>query len=933
MIKPSRYKSGLDRTEAQEKKKVLATRLLKVGEKRAYASSPPANDVSHAPAQSEGGENTVTGVLENIKALGFRLHRVETKEQVAVHEGVERLAAILIQATKNKTAQHVLLWPGSLKSLALAHAVATLSEWHTGNKRGIRTLIYPAKANFLQGLNHITADRKEIASLAASQYESPNGAPNQLVTISMREKDPFLTCLNSKQLDESGGIDPTLSELLPHYFSGDESGVWSASDGTLLRRIKGQLGDRSWTRALNDLIQAVSDFSSAPDALLALGWRSSGEAVESVLQKLKRSGRPDVIVLDLMRSTRKTAAKWRPMTIRFLDALTLVFGDERPGVLIVSDDPHVRTQLIRELDKRAKSANGLASRLSPILRTIPLGVPFTAAGEGVTPPEASRFHPPDALDYVVTETDRAAASVVLGLETLKNRAQVEQNRVVLSEAISFLNRLASMPSSVKVLTNWLNEADVPFCVREAFSWPSRRVPLTELINSSSYSDAAKLKILVSKADDMWRAYEHGTPFVRLLVQLIEEHTRGEEKCVLVFTRPTARKLAERFFETHSYEGFAPGEGYLILKDRLQLVSSAALNEELKCNSDSTLIFAGLDEEGLRLLISDARIRGRAHVLLTARNAAYLKSSLRAVEAIAGMQGLKPRIAKLLSQLSAYPDIEDAKLSREDFVLPTFSFEAGLSGHFNEIESDDPDAWKLVLDSGQVLTRSPATTIYRYDPTKGQALTRGFRAVQVKSLKPGQQVFVMSGELRELTEAALKSAGITISQDKRFESLLHQYHTRIAGLVEEQLPGKSQTDKAEQLRQTIQNMPGCPRDFPTANTIRVWIDARKWLTTTFEENQPHAPQKEAHFKYFAEAVGLTSIETLLFWKTVIQPMRGTRRADGRRVSDAYTNLLMEQESFAVHQRLDPAVIHRLFLKAQDNVYTVEAIQEPSEVQCG
>ncbi|MGV8294628.1 hypothetical protein ACV36C_37925, partial [Pseudomonas aeruginosa] len=97
-------------------------------------------------------------------------------------------------------------------------------------------------------------------------------------------------------------------------------------------------------------------------------------------------------------------------------------------------------------------------------------------------------------------------------------------------------------------------------------------------------------------------------------------------------------------------------------------------------------------------------------------------------------------------------------------------------------------------------------------------------MQVKSLKPGDQVLVMSGELRELTEGALKSAGVSISNDKRFETLLHQYHTRIAGLVEERLFGKTLTDKAERLREVIQNMPGCPHDFPTVNTIRAWIDA-------------------------------------------------------------------------------------------------------------
>lgn len=932
MIRSSLTLSRLDRAEALEKKKAIAARLLKIGKPPAQAGP-----YSVEPMPRESEETSAppydTPLAEECRSPGFSLKRLESGLPVAVHEGVERLAAALVQAAKTRAHKSILLWPGSLKRLALVHATATLSEWHAGNKRGIRTLIYPAKANFLHGLNHIVADRKEIASLAASQCESPGGMPNPLVTVSMHEKDPFLTCLNNEHLDEGGGIDPTLSELLPHFYSGDDSGNWSASDGDLLRRVKGQLGNRSWTRALNDLIRAVSDFSSAPDALMALGWRSSGEAVELILRKLRRGGRPDVIVLDLMKGTRKSITNWRPMIIRFLDILTAVFGSDLPSVVVVSDDPHVRMQLLRELDKRSKSANGLASRLNPILRVSPLGIPFTTTGEGVTPPELSRFRPPSALDYVVTETDRTAASVVLGFEALKKRAQAEQERELLSQAITFLNRLASMPSSVKVLTNWLSEADLPMNVRKDFLWPSRRVPLTELINSSTYPDAAKLKALVNQADDMWRAYENGTPFVQLLARLIEEHTRGEEKCVLVFTHPTARKLAERFFETYSYDGFAPGEGYGILKDRLRLVPSATLDEVLKCNSDSTVVFAGLDEEGLRLLISDERIYGRAYLLLTARNAAYLKSSLHAIEGIAGMQGLKPRMAKLLSQLSAYPDIEDTKLSREDFVLPAFSFEAGLSGHINESEPDDPDAWKLVLDSGKVLVRSPATTIYLYDPIEGQPLTRGFRAVQVKSLKPGDQVLVMSGELRELTEGALKSAGVSISNDKRFESLLHQYHTRIAGLVEERLFGKMLTDKAERLREVIQNMPGCPHDFPTVNTIRAWIDASRWLTVAFEENQPHAPQKEAHFKYFAEAVGLSPVEMLLFWKTVIQPMRGTRRADGRRVSDAYTDLLMAQESFAVHQRLDPAVVHRLFLMAQDNVYTVEAVQESMRVKNG
>lgn len=127
MSKPLRYLGGLDRADAQEKKKALATRLLKVGGKPTLASSVRTNDVSPAPTKRSECENPATGVSADLKALGFRLQRVETREQVAIHEGVERLAAIFVQAAKTKTAQNVLLWPGSLKSLAVAHAVATLA--------------------------------------------------------------------------------------------------------------------------------------------------------------------------------------------------------------------------------------------------------------------------------------------------------------------------------------------------------------------------------------------------------------------------------------------------------------------------------------------------------------------------------------------------------------------------------------------------------------------------------------------------------------------------------------------------------------------------------------------------------------------------------------------------------------------------------------
>jgi hypothetical protein len=65
----------------------------------------------------------------------------------------------------------------------------------------------------------------------------------------------------------------------------------------------------------------------------------------------------------------------------------------------------------------------------------------------------------------------------------------------------------------------------------------------------------------------------------------------------------------------------------------------------------------------------------------------------------------------------------------------------------------------------------------------------------------------------------------------------------------------------------------------------------------------------------------------FWKAVIQPLRGTRRADGRRVSDVYTELLLESESVVVHRRLNQAVVQDLFARAKENVHVIEAIRKP------
>jgi hypothetical protein len=102
---------------------------------------------------------------------------------------------------------------------------------------------------------------------------------------------------------------------------------------------------------------------------------------------------------------------------------------------------------------------------------------------------------------------------------------------------------------------------------------------------------------------------------------------------------------------------------------------------------------------------------------------------------------------------------------------------------------------------------------------------------------------------------------------------------------------------------------------------------RYAGLSFDDAKPGAPRTEAHFKAFAKTLGMNDVHAVYFWKAVIQPLRGVRRADGRRVSDVYAEMLLEPESTVVHRRLRPEVVKMLFERAKENIHTIEAIRKP------
>lgn len=881
------------------------------------ASSSPLGSSAVAPAATPQAPREAPPA-----AMGLPLWADDATTSLKTASSVEALASQLLHAAQTKFSGLVLLWPGSLRSLSMVHAVACAARWHQGDKQGVRTLVYPAKANFLQALNHAHIDRAALIRLAQHLVEVN---PNPAVTVSLPEKDPFWLALNSVRADATGDIHPTLAELLPHFFADKDFQSWKACDGDLLRYVKARITDVDHRRALSNLsLRALGEIDNAPDALLAVSWKASEADIRHCLKSLRNGRQPDVLLLDATRALRRDNPSWKTNLVKFLDCAWEVWRERTPPVLLVIDEPHIRTQLGQELEKRAKKNSPAAAWL--LRSDLPVrGAICTVNGDSLMPQSRPEPVKPECKEIVVNVADTEAANVIEMLTRIRSAVTNPAWGDAMDEAAGYLARLAALPSSTRVLVNWLGEADVPMAVRQNYAWPVYKSKLEVIRNDPTFAERPRLERVIAKGDEMWRNYENGTPLARMLAELIEQRTRGTEKCCLVFTKPTARRLAERYFET--YDGYPAGAGFEVLRDCVRFVVSRNLEAETDVPRNETLIFVGLDEVSLRMLVLEPRISSPAYALLTRRNAAYLKATIKAIRALPGFASLSSRIDALWQQLPDFPDIDEYTLfKRGDFVLPTFSFEQGLSSVVNEHEEHDPNAWELVLDSGAVVKRSPAARAYLYDPALAHTSTRGFKGVDVSELQEGDRLFVMSLELRELTEAALKEAGVPISHDRRFEEDLRRYHRTVSDLAA-QIPGATLSLRAEHLHEAITHALGPKGAPPAEGTVRAWLDVDRYAGRSFDDAKPGAPRTEAHFKAFSKTLGMNDIHAVYFWKAVIQPLRGVRRADGRRVSDVYAEMLLEPESTVVHRRLKAEVVKMLFERAKENIHTVEAIRKP------
>jgi hypothetical protein len=827
-----------------------------------------------------------------------------------------------LECAATRRRQITVLWPTAPKTLVLVHALATLERWTEGDKLGVRGLTFPVKTNVFYPLNHMRFDRVPLLRLALQFAET---SPNQKVKRSCRAKDPYLSAFNSalKDLADPRWSNPTLGELLPHFLATPAQPSWSSCETRLLSQLCAKLQKRSQATALRGNCAVIGNPSTAPDAMFALDGRMSAAELKKALLSLKKVGAPEVVLVNATRSIRRESKGWKGALARFCLLLESVFGVDAPGVLIVADEPHAAYRLREELF--SQNAKRVASERWPAGQEYAIaGMPCAVKNDGLLPPGAVETRVPAPREIDTEIVDAAAAKVVSRLNRVANAAEGGRDAAKpVTDAMAYLNRIAAMPCGVRDLSQWLANVEAEERSRLRWGWPNFYASLMAFSHTGLAGDQqGTLVSAIETASKLVANYEDATPFARLLASDIDAAVQRHKRVVVVMASHFHKRLAEQFLAR--YSDYQSGRSFAEFATDVTLICTPQLDEALNTIGRAKLIFAGLDEESLRLLITDDRVPSHSTLLLTQQNGQYLRAAMKPlVEHFPAFKPLKPRMESILRVLAHLPE-DPGLLSNTDLVMPVFRMELSHDTRESSEGEKDPEAWTIVLD-GSRLHRRPNHRVYVYDPASRESTERGFRPCEVRSLQPGDRLFVMSAELRDTVEGIFKEAGIPLETDKVFEAALRNYHRQVTALLERSFPKGSLTEKVRALRATILDAnPKWKDDFPEEQAVRHWVNLGRAAQTAFDDLRPQAPLKEAHFAAFAKALGMSDLEASANWQRVILPIRNARRQDGRHLSEIYTHMLLQPESVMVHQKIRRQTIQMLYERARESLCIVEAL---------
>ena len=367
--------------QSDRAKQIAARHAAAAASTARNASKPPSQQVARPAIEPPA-------VAARVQQALIPLFRDDSAIPSAPSSALIALADLYLHAAQHRTSHIAMVWPATLKTLTVVHALATLARWNEGDKLGVRGLLFPVKSNAFHSLNHIHFDRKAVLGIARN-LEEVN--PNPRVARSLPTKDAFHFWLTDRSLPKLEGeaFNPTIGELLPHFLTSRDFKGWLPCHERLLALIRAKVLRRTSAKALQQNTEPFGQPHTAPDALFALDGRMSEPDLRKACREMARVGPPEVVMVLATRAVRFEAPGWRGRLVRFCLMLEETFPQRPPGVVIVTDEPHAAYRLKNELWEQNNKRDPGKRWKTPHEFKI-CGVPSTVDAEGRAQQEAGR---------------------------------------------------------------------------------------------------------------------------------------------------------------------------------------------------------------------------------------------------------------------------------------------------------------------------------------------------------------------------------------------------------------------------------------------------------------------------------------------------------------------------------------------------------------
>jgi hypothetical protein len=900
MPKLTRYEQ---QQAARDQKKLNFEKLRKIGSKSSAAATPKAS----APTAKEAIQPVPPPVQQTaLKAgdSGLKYYsRAEGAQQMHAQPWASAMVSTLLKASTSGGVHLCLAWPVKLDSLALLHGLASMERNFDTDLRGLRTLLFPGlSTGCTTALQSVLVNRKQMSDKYRTLWSGPTG---NLKLESKRRSASFeavWAALNDIRNWQAELPNPSLGELIPTFSFDAQKRQWCSVVKSPLERSLSKVTKLAHRKELRGKVNSEwGAGEKAPGALMTLHPNSRKDVWKHALAspQLKGEARPDVLLLDATSTTERryyNAVRKIPEFLRFAKDNGLA----KQGAVVVTDDPKtffVMRARLEEMHLAPVSQVWAAESEHALMSATPLPA-------GWTPEQKTN------ANFAVTIVDRDASSVALKFQRLAHEVPDESLASKALMAICmYVLWLSNLPVGFKDLTDDFNETEGEDFAKQRSAWSPLVLDVKAALQSGALNNVrAEVDAALVKANSLIDSWNDATPMALRLLAEVKKHTKHLHGGLsLVLPNQKSIRLAHRFLQRKL------GADLERVQEHLEwhtLSSTGAMLDVVRPNWG--MIFIGINGTVLRLLLAHPKIPHGTAILVAYRQAQSTVVTLKSMQGLDAFQRYRGRIGLLTQELERRLKEVPNALNIDRLAETSFNF--NFLDTTNTSSAAQQGYFKFDLESGQRAYSSG--WMYRYCPDEDPC----FRRAGASTIVPGDNIFVMSDELRGQIEALLGLNSPSInSRVNPARALLKLYHEDVKLRCELFFKSKPRAALAREIHSKMLELDpyasGC-----TPQRLEYWLALNE------SDARPHAAQDSRFFKIFCRALQIddASAEQHLAF---VRKARAMSQHLGRELAARYSEVIFAPESAMTYRKVPPETIQKLQQEALRCVDCVVGVTPP------